>query len=241
MRVIRDDRRLPKLSLQVISGLGWICVLYLAWVVGVDSWERTMFSFQAMSGTLPEVGPFDQRYADHPWWTLAHTVPGLLFAVLGPLQFVGPVRRSVPLVHRITGRVIVVIGIAAGISAFVMTFLFPTWGMPFNMVVTAAMSAFMVFAFVNAYRHVMARRFSVHREWMIRGFTTGLAVAYFRVMLNDVLPRMAVESFSTRWNIAMPIAFPIMIAVAELWIRATRPETETTAAAADTARSATPA
>lgn len=241
MRVITDERRLPKPYLQAICGLGWVCVLYLAWVVGVDSWERTMFSFQALGGELSEVGPFNQRYLDNPGLTLAHTIPGLFFVLFGPMQFVGALRRRAPLVHRISGRIVVVIGILSGISAFLMTFRFPTWGMPLNMVVTAVMSAFMVFAFVNAFRHVKARRFSVHREWMIRGFTAGLTVAYFRVMLNDVLPWMAVESFNTRWNIAMPIAFPIMLGVAELWIRATRRETRSTAVAADRTHSASPA
>lgn len=241
MRVIEDDRRLSKAWLQVIAGLGWVCVLYLAWVVGVDSWERTIFSFQAISGALPEVAPFDQRYVEHPWWTLAHTIPGLLFAVLGPLQFLGPIRRRVPLVHRLSGRVIVVIGIAAGISAFVITFRFPIWGMPFNMVVPALASAFMVFAFVNAYRHVKARRFAVHREWMIRGFSLGLAVALFRVLLRHVLPWVGIEDPMTRWNIVVQISWPIMLGVAELWIRATRQKSKAAASAAAPAQSASPA
>lgn len=241
MRVITEGRRLPKRYLQAICALGWGCVLYLGWVVGVDSWERTMFSFQAIGGGLPELGLFNQRYVENPWLTLAHTIPGLFFVVLGPLQFVGAIRRRLPLVHRVSGRIVLVIGVVSGISAFLMTFLFPTWGMPFTMVVTAVMSAFMVFAFIKAFRHVKARRFSVHREWMIRGFTTGLAVAYFRVMLNDVLPWLEVESFNTRWNIAMAIAFPVMLGVAELWIRVTRPDSETTAPAADTVQSASPA
>lgn len=240
MRVLKGDRRLPKALLLVMAAVGWSCVLYLAWVVGVDSWERTMFSFQAISGSLPDVNPFDQRYVEHPWWTLAHTIPGLLFAVLGPLQFIGPIRRRVPVVHRISGHVIVVIGIAGGSSAFAMTFLLPVWGSRFNMVIPALAAAFMVFAFANAFRHVKARRFAVHREWMIRAFAAGLAVAFFRVLLRDVLPRMGIEDFTTRFTVVVQISWPIMLGAAELWIRATRPKSETPAAAADPARSASP-
>lgn len=241
MRIIKDDRRLPKSLLLVLAAVGWVCVLYLAWVISVDSWTRTMFSFQAIGGSLPELDAFNQRYAEHPWWTLAHTIPGLLFAVFGPLQFIGPIRRRVPLIHRISGHVIVVIGIAGGISAFVVTFLLPAWGSPFNMVMPALAAAFMVFAFGNAFRHVKARRFVVHREWMIRGFVAGLSVAFFRVLLRDVLPRMGIEDFTTRWNIVVQISWPIMLGAAELWIRATRPKSEAAATAADPAQSTSPA
>jgi uncharacterized membrane protein len=231
MRVIKDNRRLPKAHLQKIAVVGWICVLYLAWVVGVDSWERTMFSFQAISGALPDLDPFNQRYIENPRLTLFHTIPGLLFAILGPLQFMGVIRRRIPMVHRMFGRVFLVIGITSGIAAFLITLRFPIWGMSLNTAISVTFSVFMVFAFINAFRHVMGRRFAIHREWMIRGFATGMSVAFFRVMLADVLPRMGVENFDTRWNIVVAISFPLIVGVAELWIRATRPKSESTAVA----------
>ena len=224
MRVIIDGRRLPKPALQGLATLGWAGVLYLAWVVGNDSWDRTMFSFGAMAGALPEMDPFNQRYVDNPRLTLLHTIPGLLFAILGPLQFIGAIRRTVPKIHRISGRIFIVVGVASGVGAFLMTFRFPIWGWTGNLSISAVASVFMVFAFVNAFRHVKARRFAIHREWMIRGFAIGIAVAFFRVMLRDVLPRMGMESFDARWNTVVWISFPILLLVAEFWIRATRPK-----------------
>lgn len=224
MRVLTDGRRLPKSALQALAAVGWVVVLYLAWVVGRDSWERSMFSFAAIQGALPEVDPFNQRYVDHPWLTLGHTIPGLLFAILGPLQFMGEIRRRAPKVHRVSGRVFVVIGIASGVAAFLITFRFPIWGWTWNNSISALASVFMVFAFVNAIRHVKARRYTVHREWMMRGFATGIAVALFRVMLNDILPAVGMASFDARWNTVVWTSFPICLIVAELWIRATRPK-----------------
>lgn len=223
MRVITDNRRLPRGALLALATVGWISILYLAWVVGRDSWDRTQFSLQAMSGAFPEIDPFNQRYRDNAGLTLFHTIPGLLFVVLGPLQFMGVVRRRMPVIHRVSGRIFLVIGISSGVAAFLMTFRFPIWGMPLNWAISAVFSAFMVFAFVNAFRHVKARRFAVHREWMIRGFAAGMSVALFRVLLNDILPRMGMENFDTRWNTVMVVSFPIVIGLAELWIRATRP------------------
>lgn len=237
MRVITDGRRLPKVALLALAIPGWAFLVYLAWLVGRDSWERTMFSVAAIQGALPELDPFNQRYVANPRLTMLHTIPGLLFATLGPLQFMGPIRRRVPKLHRMSGRVFLVIGITSGIAAFLMTFRFPIWGWTGNASIAALASVFMVFSFVNAFRHVKARRYTVHREWMIRGFTTGIAVAFFRFMLDDVLPRAGMESFDAMWNTVVWISFPICLGVAELWIRATRPK----AAAASPASQPSPA
>lgn len=222
MRVITDNRRLPRKLLLVLAGLGWVSLAYLAWVVGQDSWERTQFGLDAMSGVIPELDPFNERYRTGPVLTLFHTVPGLLFVTLGPLQFMGVVRRRFPLLHRASGRIFLVIGVTSGIAAFLMTLRFPIWGMPLNLVISGGFALFMVFAFLNAFRHVKARRFADHREWMIRGFAAGMSVAVFRVLLDDVLPRLGMESFDLRWNTVVVVSFPVTLGVAELWIRATR-------------------
>ena len=113
-------------------------------------------------------------------------------------------------------------GILSGIGAFLMGFRFPVWGFSFNRLISAGFSAFMVFAFVRAFQHVKARRFALHREWMIRGFATGLGVALFRVTMREFLPRLGMVEFDMQWNTVMAISFPITLGVAELWIRATR-------------------
>lgn len=222
MRVITDNRRLSRRTLTILASVGWAALLYLAWVVGQDSLERTRWSLEILGGGPTATDPFNQRYADHPVMTLFHTVPGLLFVTLGPLQFMGFVRRRLPVIHRASGRIFVVIGVTSGIAAFLMSVRFPMWGMSLNTLISAGFALFMTFAFINAFRHVKGRRFHLHREWMIRGFAAGMSVAFFRVMLDDVLPRMGVESFDTRWNTVVVISFPIVLGIGELWIRATR-------------------
>lgn len=222
MRVITDNKVLPRPALMVMAALGWAFVLYLAWIVGRDSWERTQFSMGALQGQIPELDPFNERYRLNPIATLFHTVSGIGFAVLGPLQFMGPIRRRFPAIHRFSGYLFVVIGITSGLAALAITFVFPVWGASVNWISSAALSVFMVAAFVNAVRHARSRNFKVHREWMIRAFTAGMSVAFFRWVLNDVLPRMGVEDFTVRWNIVIWTTGPILLAAAEFWIRVTR-------------------
>jgi hypothetical protein len=60
-------------------------------------------------------------FDEHPWLTAAHTIPGLLFTILGPLQFVRTLRTRRPRMHRWMGRVMMASGAIVGISALVMS------------------------------------------------------------------------------------------------------------------------
>jgi len=104
----------------------------------------------ALAGQIPELDPFNDRYTAHPYQTLAHTVAGVVFVVLGPLQFLSPIRNRFPLVHRISGRVFLPFGIMSGVAALIMRLSFPVWGFGFNQAITTAWSAFMIFAFAIA-------------------------------------------------------------------------------------------
>jgi hypothetical protein len=223
MRIIRDDQRLPKPILLMLAAVGWASVIYLAYVLGLDSWERTASSVAELRQGLPQTDPFNQRYLDNPVLTLLHTIPGILFSVLGPLQFMSPIREYAPAVHRTSGRIFLPIGILSGVAAVLMGLRFPIWGWTINQAITLIWAGFMVFAFCKAYLLVRARRFQFHREWMIRGFAAGFGVGFFRLVLNDVLLPNGVE-FTQAWNTVVIISGPITLGFAEFWIRATRPK-----------------
>ena len=116
MKIITDSKRLPKPFLMVIATIGWALVLHLSWRVLTDSWDRAEFALDALAGQIPELDPFNDRYTAHPYQTLAHTVAGVVFAVLGPLQFMSPIRRRFPLAHRISGRIFLPFGIISGVA-----------------------------------------------------------------------------------------------------------------------------
>jgi uncharacterized membrane protein len=224
MQIITNNKRLPKGVLQVIATIGWACVLYLCYVILMDSIERGWFAIGAIAGQIPsEINPFIDRYTAHPWQTLAHTATGVVFSVLGPLQFAAPVRRRFPLAHRISGRIFLPLAILNGIAAFLMTLSFPVWGAMQNFAIALTASVLMVFCFVYAFVLVRKRQFARHREWMMRGFALGLGVALFRVGLDTLLPAIGMEDFNQRWDVVMATSFPITLICAELWIRATRP------------------
>lgn len=224
MQIITHKKRLPKDVLKAIAVVGWACVIYMCWFMFMESVERSALAIQAINGQIsPNIHPFEDRYTANPWETLAHTASGIIFAVLGPLQFIGPLRRKFPKVHRISGRIFLPVAILNGIAAFVMSLTFPMWGSTTNMLLSLAFSSLMVFCFVYAFYLVMQRQFALHREWMMRGFALGLSVAIFRIALNDILPALGFEDFNQRWDIVVLTSFPLFLLAAEVWIWATRP------------------
>ena len=237
--IINDKKRLPKPALMTIATVGWATTLFLAWTVFHDSFVRTMFSFAAYQGQIPaEINPFIDRYTAHPLQTLLHTIPGMLFAMLGPMQFMSPIRDNFRIVHRVTGRIFLPIGIISGIGALAMTFSFPIWGSTVNYAIAIAFSAFMIFAFVKAFMHVRKRQVPQHREWMIRGFATGLSVATFRIMGDYIFLPMGMD-FNAAWNLQMLLCFPVTLGAAEIWIRVTRPKRRVSAGRPATSASST--
>ncbi len=223
MQIITSNKRLPKAVLMVIATIGWAIVLHLCWRVLNDSWDRADFALKALAGQIPDLDPFNDRYTAHPYQTLAHTVAGIVFSVLGPLQFMSPVRSRFPLLHRISGRIFLPFGILSGVAALIIGLSFPVWGFTYNQAITSAWAVFMIFAFVNAFLLIRKRKFLLHREWMMRGFATGLAVAVFRLLEEDILEPMG-YSFDDRWTIVMLVSLPLTLGATELWIRATRPK-----------------
>jgi len=86
---------------------------------------------------------------------------------------------------------------------------------------------FFLIALAIALRHAMRREFAQHREWMIRGYAIGLAVATIRPIMVTFFAtallrghRPAPHEF---FGTAFWIGFTLQMMAAELWINYTRP------------------
>lgn len=168
----------------------------------------------------------DQVFARHPILTLVHVIPGLLFMVLGPLQFSATIRSRYLRWHRWSGRVFVVCAAIIGISALVMSFAMQSIGGVNQAAATILFGTFFLVALGKAFWHIRRREIALHREWMIRAFAVGLAVSTIR-------PIVGIFFATSRWSGLTPqqffgtafwIGFVLQLIAAEAWIHATRPE-----------------
>lgn len=175
----------------------------------------------APPGSVTGGEPFDAGFARHPVITLVHILPGAGFMILGPLQFLPRVRTSHPGFHRRSGRIFILCGYIIGITALIMPFVM----MPIGGVNEAAgvllFAIYFLTALSKAWRHAVGRRITLHREWMIRAFAVGLAVATIRpiIALFFAFSRLSPHVF---FGTAFWIGFVLHAMAAEVWINSTR-------------------
>ena len=174
---------------------------------------------------LAQLGATDDLFARYSYLTLIHILPGLLFMILGPLQFSAAIRARHLRWHRWSGRVFLLCAGIIGISALVMSLWMPAIGGVNQAAATTLFGCFFLFAFGKAFRHVRRREIVLHREWMIRGFATGLAVAAIRPIIGFFFATSSLTGLTPRefFGTAFWIGFVVSLMVAETWIHITAP------------------
>jgi uncharacterized membrane protein len=149
--------------------------------------------------------------------------------LLGPWQFSAAIRARHLRWHRFSGRLFVICGAIIGISALVMSFAMPAIGGVNQAAATAIFGMFFLFALGRAFWLIRRREIALHREWMIRAFATGLAVATIRPIIGVffVTSRLTGLTPHEFFGTAFWIGFTLQVMAAEVWIQATRGSRET--------------
>ena len=209
-----------------LGRLVWAAVIFLV-LIGLAVVARRMGALLYPAAPNPRnpAAGLDKQFGDHLALTLVHILPAALFVILGPLQFVSRIRQNHPKFHRRSGRVFLLASAIVGVTGLAMSF-GKTIGGGDEKSATILFGSFFLFSLAKAFWHVLHRQYSEHREWMIRGFATGLAVATIRpivaMFVAAALIRGRVPQISEFFGTAFWIGFTLQTAAAELWIRSTR-------------------
>ncbi len=214
--------------------LMWGAVIFLA-VIGVAVVIRRtvvlvpvlLHGYHPPTVSSPATARFtavDDVFARYPVLTLVHILPGLLFIVLAPLQFSQTLRRRHLQWHRLSGRILLVCGAVIGVSALVISFAMPSIGGVNQAAATTLFALFFLFALGNAFRHVLRGEIALHREWMIRAFAIGLAVATIRPIVGIFFATSRFTGLTPYefFGTAFWIGFTLHLMAAEAWIHRTR-------------------
>ena len=172
---------------------------------------------------LPEAAALDGSFVRHSLLTMVHIVPGLLFVVLGPLQFVRTLRARRPRLHRWMGRVVVASGMIIGVTALVMSPQMAIGGAN-ETAATMLFAILFLFALCRAFLAIRHGKVAMHREWMIRTFAIGLAVAFVRPIVGVFFATSRITHLTPHdfFGIAFWLGFTIQAIAAEIWINHTR-------------------
>jgi hypothetical protein len=90
---------------------------------------------------------------------------------------------------------------------------------------TTLFATFFLFALSKAFRHIRRHEVAEHREWMIRAFSVGLAVATIRPIIGMFFATSRLTGLTPHefFGIAFWIGFVLHLMAAEAWIHATLP------------------
>jgi len=206
----------------------WAAVIFLALIGLAVAVRRSVVLLRpgAVSARNNPAAALDRAFDDRRTLTLAHIVPATLFMILGPLQFVRRLREKHPRIHRWSGRIFLAASAAVGITGLTLAFGKTVGGVDEKAAIVLFGSFFLI-ALAKALRHALRREFAQHREWMIRGYAIGLAVATIRPIMVTFFAAAMLrghrpdphEFFGT----AFWIGFTLQTIAAEIWINYTRP------------------
>ena len=168
----------------------------------------------------PKFGAFDKGIGLHPVLTFVHIIPGALFMILAPLQFIPKLRSRNPLFHRWSGRILVVLGLIIGISALIMSFTSAIGGAN-ETAATFVFAVLFLVALCKGFYHIRRHEIALHREWMIRMFAIGFAIATVRPIVGMffAFSHLSPHEF---FGIAFWLGFTVHLLLAEVWINYTR-------------------
>jgi uncharacterized membrane protein len=163
----------------------WTAVIFLAFIGLAVVTRRSIVLLKPgmLSAANNPAAELDRHFANRRNLTLTHILPAILFLVLGPLQFVRSLRSKHPRFHRWSGRIFLTVSAVVGVTGLTMAF-GKTIGGVDEKAAIALFGSFFLIALAKALRHALRREFAQHREWMIRGYGIGLAVATVRPIMG---------------------------------------------------------
>jgi hypothetical protein len=200
----------------------WIIVIILA-LIGIAAAVRRALIIENIISSFspPEYPGFDLGFSKHRALTFFHIIPGSLFMIFGPLLFIKRIKNgNINLYNRIRTFYFVCAYIV-GISALAMSYTVSIGGAN-ETAATTTFALFFLYCLTKALINTLNGNNVLYREWVLRSFAIGLAIATTRPIVGIFF---AVSSLSPHefFGIAFWIAFTLHLIIVEAWIRYTRP------------------
>jgi hypothetical protein len=153
-------------------------------------------------------------------WLVVHATGAAVALLVGPLQFLAPIRLRRPAIHRWTGRLYVAGCGVGGVAGLVLAA-----GASTGWVSSAGfglLAAALLVTTARGWRLARNARYREHREWMIRSFALLFGAVTLRIYLPLAMALPGV-AFEDAYRAIAFISWVPNVLVAELIVRGTRP------------------
>lgn len=201
-----------KTMMKVSLAFAWV-TLALFVLIGIGA---------SLAKIPPNSNTYNPEFVKHPIQTMVHAVSGLIFMLLGPLQFIKGLRNRFPIFHRFAGRLFMIASLFIGLSGITMVITFPFAGVTEQIIIFIVAAGFL-FSLYQSFQFIKKRKIALHREWIIRVFSIGLGISMIRIFIAIAqIQGMAMQDI---FNLSFLFGFGSCWLVGEWWIYWTRPTT----------------
>jgi uncharacterized membrane protein len=197
-----------------------IALLVLTFSALLSSILRLVLVAETPTLDINTFDAIDIRYVPLGVATVLHVLPGLIFLLIGLVQFMPALRRHALPLHRWMGRIFIISGLTSGISVLWLSVRLPAMGGMLTLVGTTIFAIAMMTCLITAYRAIRRMDVRRHRSFMIRAYAIGSAVATTR-LVGLIGTKFLGLDFITYFGYWLWIAMLIHIIVAELIVKRT--------------------
>ena len=194
---------------------GWVPYALVA-LVALPAAAGTLRLVELAGGPL--LLPANPRMTASPWPVVVHVACAVPYAVLGAFQFSARLRRRHPRRHRVTGRLVVALGLAVALSGLWMTALYPRQPGTGELAQLARLGFGSALAGCIVLGFAAIRRGDVvtHQAWMTRAYA--IAVAAGTQAFTQGIGHAVFGTSALVTDLALAAGWVVNLAVAEVVI-----------------------
>ncbi|REJ76605.1 MAG: DUF2306 domain-containing protein [Acidobacteria bacterium] len=204
----------------LLRRFGWALVAVLSLAMAVWSWRFLLVDADVLypGATRPEAVPSELHFHGllrESWLRFAaHFVFGPIALAVGPFQFLSWLRARRPRLHRVLGYVYAVSILIAGAASLLLA---PTsFGGLVTHVGFGTLAVLWLVATGLAVLHARARRFDVHREWMLRSFALTFGAVTLRLWIGVFMA--SGHGFEATYQVVAWLSWVPNLVLVEWWI-----------------------
>ncbi len=165
---------------------------------------------------LFEEGSFHLHYAKHSLIMYIHVIAGMIFLLSGVYQLIPRFRKWNIGLHRVIGRVFLLISLIVSISAIVLGVFLP-YGDWLESIANLIFGVFILIATIKSYTTIKAKKIVEHSNWVRRIFFVALSIATIRIIMivNVLVTNETIQQVMGR---SFLIGFILHALLTEIWI-----------------------
>ena len=141
-----------------------------------------------------------------------HRVLGAIYLVIGLLQFNISFRNKFIGLHRLLGKIFILLTLTAGASAIILVLFVPFSG-PLESIPVFLFATIMLYSIYRAYKHIRKKEIMQHKAWMLKTYAIGLGIVPLRIIAFILLNTTTIEdqnvlilSMYLGWGLSFAVA-----------------------------------